>query len=279
MSRQLTLVMLCLFTCCALAPCAWGDPAPAGDAAGGKLAVRTIPLHNMSVSEFLQLMKSKPKATEHALPNPPGQPAEKSGSLTEYIPAGIQSIIGLNALNSLLVRAKSDEDIDQLQSLINLFDQPRISVLVEVLFIKSTVPLGELAQKSWYLRGAPAQFLDDYITQKKVAILNVSGLMIQNGNTGAFTTGDKESGITAIEVNKLTVHPDDTAEMDLSLRIPFIGNVTTLTMRTKNGEAFVVRLGEQSTAEKATCYAIITPTILKQDATGFGGMKNLPPLF
>jgi len=293
MPRQLTLVIFCLFTCCALVPCAWGDPAPAGDAAGGKPVVRRIDLHYISAKELVQMLTAKLKATENAHPDPPGQPSEKSGSLAELVPSGVESIIGVTELNSLVVRAKSEDDINQLQLLINLLDQPRASVLVDVLFIKSTIPLIEPEQitaqapdanpkrKGWYLHGSPAQFLAEYIKQNKMAIPNVARLTVQNGCTGAFTTGGKESGITAIEVNKLTVYQDNTAEMDVALRMPFVENVTTLTVRAKSGEACIVKIGEQGTAEKATCYAIITPTILKQNDTIYdgSGMKTLPPLF
>ncbi|MHB0938860.1 MAG: type II secretion system protein GspD [Armatimonadota bacterium] len=83
------------------------------------------------------------------------------GELTPFIPKGIKDIVGLVGLNALLVRAENEDDIDQLEMLIKLLDQPVKQVIVECMIVKMSVQDAFTMGVSWSYAGMPISVISN----------------------------------------------------------------------------------------------------------------------
>jgi len=81
------------------------------------------------------------------------------GELKPFIPKGIKDIVGLVGLNALLVRADNEDDIDSLEMLIKLLDQPIKQVIVECMIVKMNVGDAMALGVSWAYAGMPLSVL------------------------------------------------------------------------------------------------------------------------
>jgi len=149
-------------------------------------------------------------------------PAKKlgSGPLASFIPDGITDVIGLIGLNALLVRADSDDAIDQLESLIKLLDQPVKYVLVEAMFVKMSVKDAFEIGASWefagmpisivssngggpdgnfslqYLKGSLKAALSTLMTNTQARVVEAPRVVVANGGTASVQTTDSIPFIT-----------------------------------------------------------------------------------
>jgi len=112
-------------------------------------------------------------------PNAPGA-NNAAGGLKQFIPEGVEAIIGITSLNSVLVRAKSEDDIDQLASLIKLLDQPVQQVMIETMFVDMRVKDAEELGASLQYSGMPLSMLSQ-----------------NGGNTGNFSLQYMKGNIRA----------------------------------------------------------------------------------
>ena len=155
-------------------------------------------------------------------PANPAAPAKKlaGGPLASFIPDGITDIIGLIGLNALLVRADTDDSIDQLESLIKLLDQPVKYVLVEAMFVKMEVKDAMEIGSSWeyagmplsilssngggpdgnfsmqYVKGSLKVALSTLITSSTARVVNAPRVIVANGSTASIQTDDEIPFIT-----------------------------------------------------------------------------------
>ncbi|MHB9132496.1 MAG: hypothetical protein ACYDBB_15605 [Armatimonadota bacterium] len=141
-------------------------------------------------------------------PNDPNA-ANGAGGLASFLPKGIQDILGLTGLNAILVKADSEESIDQLEQLIKLLDQAPKQVIIEVMFVQMTVEdalsMGvsfEWAGMPWslvsqnggtegnfsahYIRGNLRAALATQISNKRAKVVNAPRIITQNGYQGAY---------------------------------------------------------------------------------------------
>ena len=131
------------------------------------------------------------------------------GSLKEFIPKGILNIIGLIGLDAILVRAETDDDIEQLRLLIKMLDQPVKQVIVEVMFMDMTVndaldvessleyagmPLSMLANNGGntgnfglqYIKGNFRASLSSLLSKSWNKVVNAPRVVVQNGHTASI---------------------------------------------------------------------------------------------
>jgi len=84
-----------------------------------------------------------------------------AAELTPFIPQGVRDIVGLVGLNALLVRADTEDDIDQLELLIKLLDQPVKQVIVECMIVKMSVQDAMAIGVSWTYAGMPLSVISN----------------------------------------------------------------------------------------------------------------------
>ena len=142
------------------------------------------------------------------------------GPLASFMPDGIVDIIGLIGLNALLVRADSDDAIDQLESLIKLLDQPVKYVLVEAMFVEMSVKDAFEIGASWefagmpisivssngggpdgnfsmqYLKGSLKAALSTLMTNTQDRVVEAPRVVVANGGTATVQTTDSIPFIT-----------------------------------------------------------------------------------
>jgi len=82
-----------------------------------------------------------------------------TGPLTPFVPKGVKNVIGLNGLNALLVCATTEEDIDELDQLIKLLDQPIKQVIIETMIVKMDVKDAFALGVSWTFAGMPLSII------------------------------------------------------------------------------------------------------------------------
>ncbi|HEX2951957.1 MAG TPA: hypothetical protein VHV83_20675 [Armatimonadota bacterium] len=135
-----------------------------------------------------------------------------SGLLKAFLPDGIEAVVGIESLNKLLVRAKSQEAVDQLADFIKILDQPTKQALVEVMFVKMSVNDATSFGASWSITGTPwsvnnvgltdgrtsVQYsqgniklaLNALIQQQRAKIVNAPRVIVQNGGYADIELSD-----------------------------------------------------------------------------------------
>lgn len=271
-------------------------PAPDGAA---KPALRTIRLHYISIDRMRTLLDST----------------------KQFIPAGVQDIVGLNGLNALLVKGKDEESIDAFAQLLGLLDRPVKSALIEATFVQvdakalASLPVQTtLLKKGGKTNAMPfteekAQLLvndkarlQKWLITSHANILSTPRMIVANGSTGSVKLADDGGTSSELTVDQLTIHPDDSITLGLTLGVGLatpqkVKTVTdaqakttireikkTLKLRIRSGAAMVLLLDPTEGNVPPAPGTIVTlvfvsPTILKDDPTDFGEMRNLPPLF
>ncbi len=167
----------------------------------------------------------------------PGANGAAAGGLKPFLPAGIENIIGLIGLNSVLVRAKSEDDIDQLSQLIKMLDQPVKQVLVEVMFVDMTVedamdlsasfsysgmPLSVVATNGGnsgnlavqYMKGDIQTSISALMSKSWQKVVNAPRVIVQNGSSASvyFTqsipeiTLDEEEDVFGRTIEEPTIN-------------------------------------------------------------------------
>lgn len=135
---------------------------------------------------------------------------QSQGLLRSFLPLGIEQIVGIESLNTLLVRATNQESIDNLAGLIKMLDKPTKQVLIEVMFVKMTVNDAMSLGSSWTIQGNPWSVvntgasasdgnfsvmyingnikfaLSSLITNKRAKVVNAPRIIVQNGADGAY---------------------------------------------------------------------------------------------
>ncbi|HEY3378287.1 MAG TPA: hypothetical protein VGL77_12415 [Armatimonadota bacterium] len=154
-----------------------------------------------------------PAVTNTAATNTNGNTTSTvSGLLKDFIPDGIDSIIGIEGLNTLLIRAQNQDAIDQLASFIKLLDRPTKQCVIEVMFVKMTVTDAMTLGTSFSVNGSPwtvnntaptsssgnfslqyaqgnIQFkLAAFIQSSRAKVINAPRIIVQNGATDAYIT-------------------------------------------------------------------------------------------
>jgi type II secretory pathway component GspD/PulD (secretin) len=132
-----------------------------------------------------------------------------SGGLSAFIPDGIEEVVGLIGLNSILVKAKTEEDIDRLEQLIQFLDKPVKQVIVEVMFVEMNVEDAMSMGASWQFAGVPLSVisgqgggegsfqihyikgnlkaaLSTAITNRRAKVVNAPRVIVQNESSASF---------------------------------------------------------------------------------------------
>ena len=141
-----------------------------------------------------------------------------TGELTPFIPKGIKDIVGLVGLNALLVRAETEDDIDQLEMLIKLLDQPVKQVIVECMIVKMSVQDAMAMGVSWTYSGMP------------ISVISTNG-----GNSGNFlvsyvkgsvkvalATALSNSTNKVVQAPRVIVPNGGSGSIEISEEVPFI---------------------------------------------------------
>ncbi|MHB9026882.1 MAG: type II secretion system protein GspD [Armatimonadota bacterium] len=160
-------------------------------------------------------------------PGVPGAPGTTGttggGGLMRFMPQRVRDIVGLIGLNALLVRAEAlpddpdnsaaNADLDRLEQLIAILDQPVKQVVVEVMFVKMEVKDAMSLGSSWELSGAPVSIisqnaggegnfairyikgnlkvaLSTLITTSRAKVVNAPRVIVQNGGMASITMTD-----------------------------------------------------------------------------------------
>lgn len=163
-----------------------------------------------------------PGYTPGGAPNVPGTPGYNpltpttspiTGPLAEFVPAGIRGVVGLIGLNAILVKADSEEAIDQFEALIKLLDQPIKYVLVEAMFVQMTVKDAFSYGVSWQYAGMPISIVSSngggdgnfsihyikgniklalatQITNTSVRVIDAPRVVVPNGSSGSVEASD-----------------------------------------------------------------------------------------
>jgi len=174
-------------------------------------------------------------------PNAPGganQSRLQDGPLSSFIPVGIFDIVGLIGLNSLLVRADSEEAIEQLEQLIKLLDQPVKQVIVEVMFVKMEVKDAFALGVSWeyagmpisvissnggsegnfavrYIKGSLKVALATLLTQSRAKVVNAPRVIVPNNSGGSVNITDSIPFVVVSEETDVFGRTVQTPEIDM----------------------------------------------------------------
>jgi type II secretory pathway component GspD/PulD (secretin) len=187
------------------------------------------PLHRNS-TESNQFPPPGGGPTAGPMPGAGGVPgaagaAGTGGGLGRFLPKRVkpEGIIGLVGLNALLVRAEAlpddpdntaaEADLDRLEQLIKMLDQPVKQVVVEVMFVKMEIKDAMSLGSSWEVAGSPISVLSDnhvsggnfniryikgnlkvalsaLITESKAKVVNAPRVVVQNGGTASIMMTD-----------------------------------------------------------------------------------------
>lgn len=150
--------------------------------------------------------------------NPNGANGNAAGSLKDFMPKGIQQILGLSGLNAILVKAETEDDIDSLAQLIKLFDQPIKQVIVEVMFVDMKVKDAMSIGASLEYGGMP-----------------LSMVSLNGGDTGNFTMHYIKGNIRAalgallsktsnkvVNAPRVIVRNEQSAQIMMTNSLPFV---------------------------------------------------------
>ena len=142
------------------------------------------------------------------------------GGLKTFVPDGIKQMIGLIGLNAILVKADKEDDIDQLQALIKLLDQPVKQVVVEVMFVDMNIQDAMSMSASLEYSGMPVSFISN------------------NGGTAgnmllSYVKGDVQANLAAILTkswNKVVNAPRVVAQNGQGASVEFTTNIPFITI-------------------------------------------------
>lgn len=170
--------------------------------------------------------------------NPNNQGQQGQGSLATFLPAGIQDVLGIPYLNAVLVRAESEEAIDQLEQLIKMLDQPVKQVIVEVMFVEMNVedaisigtsfdfagmPISVVSQNGGgegnfairYVEGNFRAVLRSLVTSTRAKVVNAARVVVQNGSSASFTQSESIPFIILSESEDVFGRTIQTPEVDI----------------------------------------------------------------
>lgn len=137
--------------------------------------------------------------------------------LGAFIPEGIQTIVGVPGLNSLMIRADSDEAIDQLEQLIKMLDQPVKQAIVELMFVKMSVNESMKFGVKWDINAFPLSITND--------LGNTGGTFSMNyvkGNIRAqIASSLTDSKATLVTAPKVLIQNGGFASIDFAESIPY----------------------------------------------------------
>lgn len=139
--------------------------------------------------------------------------------LGDFIPEGIQNIVGLPGMNMLMVKAESDEDIDLLEQFIKKLDQPVKQAIIELMFVEMSVSESMAFGLAWDINAFPLTITNN---------LGNTGsgpfqMQYQKGNLRAqlAATLANSSG-TVVTQPKLLIQNGGSASISLSKSIPIV---------------------------------------------------------
>lgn len=141
-----------------------------------------------------------------------------TGELTPFMPKGIKDIVGLVGLNALLVRAETEDDIDQLEMLIKLLDHPIKQVIVECTIVKMSVQDAMAMGVSWTYAGMPISVIStNGGTEGNFAVSYVKG-SVKVALATSLTNADNK----VVQNPRVIVPNGGSGEISISEEVPFI---------------------------------------------------------
>lgn len=178
---------------------------------------------NTGIDDRPQTQTMAQPGTANAATGTAGQSAGLTqGELTPFIPPGIKDIVGLVGLNALLVRAENEDDIDSLEMLIKLLDQPVKQIIVECMIVKMSVQDAMNLGVSWTYAGMP------------LSVVSLNG-----GNAGNFAvsyvkgsvkvalaTSISNSDNTVVQNPRVIVPNGGGGSIEIEEEVPFITMTT-----------------------------------------------------
>ena len=149
--------------------------------------------------------------TTNGTTNTNGTNTNQTGQLRNFIPDGVEAIVGIGALNQLLVRAKDPAQIQQLADFLKLIDRPTKQVVVEMMFVDMTVEDAFAMGSSFQIAGAPffvenqgtstngnfsvmytqgniQMQLATLLTKKRAKVISSPRVVVQNNGTASIQT-------------------------------------------------------------------------------------------
>jgi len=134
-----------------------------------------------------------------------------------FFPEGVIEVQPLAFDHAIVVKARNEEDIDQLEMMLKLIDQPQKQILLHVLLVK--LPLAEanlFADKSIDIftkytvenKRQLKDLLERSIAAGKVEIVDAALVMLQEGNKTTINFTSRHPGVPAFNV-KAFMHPTD----------------------------------------------------------------------
>ncbi|MEI7832511.1 MAG: secretin N-terminal domain-containing protein, partial [bacterium] len=160
-------------------------------------------------------------------PNDPNSAtaADLSGVLKGFLPKGITNVVGIPGTNSLLVQAKDEDSIKQLELLVRNLDQPIKQVTIQVQLVKmeakEAVALGnsfsfagvafnlntnnsfsgDTASSASYVNGNLRMAISALETEHRAYTVNAPSVVVQNNGTASFMM---EDSVPFIYMNQTT---------------------------------------------------------------------------
>jgi hypothetical protein len=157
-------------------------------------------------------------APNQATPTTASTSSLSTAELTPFIPEGIKDIVGLVGLNALLVRADTEDDIDQLEMLIKLLDQPVKQVIVECMIVKMSVQDAMAMGVSWTYAGMPLSVISSNGgNEGNFAVSYVKGSV-----KVALATALSNSTNKVVQAPRVIVPNGGTGSISLDDEVPFI---------------------------------------------------------
>ena len=145
--------------------------------------------------------------------NPTGTPG---GVLRNFIPDGIQDVVGIESLNQLFVRATNEEAVQQFVALIAMLDKPVKQAILEVMFVKMTILDAMNLTTNWSVSSAPWNLVNQVgavnpdtpltityvngnikaalgalVSTSKAKVVNAPRIIVQNGGDAYISLGEK----------------------------------------------------------------------------------------
>jgi type II secretory pathway component GspD/PulD (secretin) len=130
----------------------------------------------------------------------------------------VNTIIGLNGLNALLVRADTEEEIDQLEQLIKLLDQPVKQVIVETMIVKMDVKDAFALGVSWTFAGMPLSV----VSANSGAEGNFAIRYIRGNLRVALATTLTTSSSRVVQAPRVIVQNGGEGHIEITDSVPFI---------------------------------------------------------
>lgn len=238
------------------------------------------------------------------------------GPLSDFVPAGIENIVGLQLQSAILVRARDQASLDQFAALISGLDQPVKQVRVEltlvdmgsaagsalagqVQFAQTPISVsagaapGVATTQLRYGQGSLSAGLGALTAGHTSSVMSSPSLLVPSGGSGTFALGDPSLPLQGLHLDQVNVAPDNSVTMNITPLFGAYGMYADLPpVRVMDGESIVVAGlqsgsstsdtgpgGAATAAGGRNMMLIVTPHVMIPDTTDFGAMQMPAPLW